>query len=72
MLTLLPGERKAKISFTQRSCPSAGTRQTSIASFLTLQPGMVSTVKAIRVQKGGHSFFQAATFMRSGVTSALC
>ncbi|KAM9737004.1 aurora kinase A- and ninein-interacting protein isoform 1-T1 [Dama dama] len=39
MLTLLPGERKAKISFTQRSCPSAGTRQTSIASFLTLQPG---------------------------------
>ncbi|DAA32132.1 PREDICTED: aurora kinase A and ninein-interacting protein [Bison bison bison] len=39
MLTLLPGERKAKISFTQRSCPSAGTRQTSIASFLTSQQG---------------------------------
>uniref|UniRef100_A0A8C6CXY3 Aurora kinase A and ninein interacting protein n=1 Tax=Moschus moschiferus TaxID=68415 RepID=A0A8C6CXY3_MOSMO len=38
MLTLLPGERKAKISFTQ-SCPSAGTRQTSMASFLTLRPG---------------------------------
>uniref|UniRef100_A0A8C3VYA1 Aurora kinase A and ninein interacting protein n=1 Tax=Catagonus wagneri TaxID=51154 RepID=A0A8C3VYA1_9CETA len=39
MLTLFPGERKAKISFTQRSHPPAGTRQTSIASFFTLQPG---------------------------------
>ncbi|XP_053516424.1 aurora kinase A and ninein-interacting protein isoform X3 [Artibeus jamaicensis] len=37
MLTLFPGERKAKISFTQRT-PSAGVRQTSIASFFTLQP----------------------------------
>ena len=55
MLTLLPGERQAKTSFTQRSCPSAGTRQTSIASFLTSQPGMVSTLKAIRVQKGVHA-----------------
>uniref|UniRef100_A0A8D1WSB6 Aurora kinase A and ninein interacting protein n=1 Tax=Sus scrofa TaxID=9823 RepID=A0A8D1WSB6_PIG len=39
MLTLFPGERKTKISFTQRSHPPAGTRQTSIASFFTLQPG---------------------------------
>nr|XP_031320256.1 aurora kinase A and ninein-interacting protein isoform X2 [Camelus dromedarius] len=38
MLTLFPEERKAKISFTQRSHPPAGTRQTSIASFFTLQP----------------------------------
>ncbi|XP_036888709.1 aurora kinase A and ninein-interacting protein isoform X1 [Sturnira hondurensis] len=38
MLTLFPGERKAKISFTQRT-PPAGVRQTSIASFFTLQPG---------------------------------
>ncbi|CAO2589478.1 Aurora kinase A and ninein-interacting protein [Lemmus lemmus] len=37
MLTLLPGERKCDISFTQRS-----TRQTSIASFVTLQPGMAN------------------------------
>ncbi|XP_076790110.1 aurora kinase A- and ninein-interacting protein isoform X4 [Arvicanthis niloticus] len=34
MLTLLPGERKPNIPFTQRR----GTRQTSIASFVTLQP----------------------------------
>ncbi|XP_054427736.1 aurora kinase A- and ninein-interacting protein [Pteronotus mesoamericanus] len=39
MLTLFPGERKAKISFTQRRAPPAGVRQTSIASFFTLQPG---------------------------------
>ncbi|XP_046939777.1 aurora kinase A and ninein-interacting protein [Lynx rufus] len=38
MLTLFPGEKKAKISFTQRIAP-AGIRQTSIASFFTLQPG---------------------------------
>lgn len=38
MLTLLPGERKCDISFTQRR----NTRQTSIASFVTLQPGMVT------------------------------
>lgn len=38
MLTLLPGERKCDISFTQRR----STRQTSIASFVTLQPGMVT------------------------------
>uniref|UniRef100_A0A8C9L034 Aurora kinase A and ninein interacting protein n=1 Tax=Panthera tigris altaica TaxID=74533 RepID=A0A8C9L034_PANTA len=38
MLTLFPGEKKAKISFTQR-IPPAGIRQTSIASFFTLQPG---------------------------------
>lgn len=37
-LTLFPGERKAKISFTERT-PPAGVRQTSIASFFTLQPG---------------------------------
>ncbi|XP_038190302.1 aurora kinase A and ninein-interacting protein [Arvicola amphibius] len=37
MLTLLPGERKCDISFIQRS-----TRQTSIASFVTLQPGMAN------------------------------
>ncbi|XP_051027755.1 aurora kinase A and ninein-interacting protein [Acomys russatus] len=36
MLTLLPAERKPSISFTQRR----GTRQTSITSFVTLQPGM--------------------------------
>ncbi|OBS63605.1 hypothetical protein A6R68_07865, partial [Neotoma lepida] len=35
MLTLLPGERKPSISFTQRR----GTRQISISSFVTLQPG---------------------------------
>ncbi|XP_027470664.1 aurora kinase A and ninein-interacting protein isoform X1 [Zalophus californianus] len=38
MLTLFPGEKKAKISFTQR-IPPTGTRQTSIASFFTLHPG---------------------------------
>nr|XP_048299121.1 aurora kinase A and ninein-interacting protein isoform X6 [Myodes glareolus]XP_048299122.1 aurora kinase A and ninein-interacting protein isoform X6 [Myodes glareolus] len=38
MLTLLPGERKCDISFTQRR----STRQTSIASFVTLQPGMAN------------------------------
>ncbi|MBZ3882026.1 Aurora kinase A and ninein-interacting protein [Sciurus carolinensis] len=40
MLTLFPGERKPSISFTQRRNPSVGVRQTSIASFFTLQPGM--------------------------------
>ncbi|XP_032719703.1 aurora kinase A and ninein-interacting protein isoform X1 [Lontra canadensis] len=38
MLTHFPGEKKAKISFTQR-IPPTGIRQTSIASFFTLQPG---------------------------------
>ncbi|KAL6033926.1 hypothetical protein STEG23_007201 [Scotinomys teguina] len=38
MLTLLPGERKPNISFTQRR----GTRQISISSFVTLQPGMAN------------------------------
>lgn len=38
MLTLFPGERKAKLSFPQRT-PPAGVRQTSIVSFFTLQPG---------------------------------
>ncbi|CAH7437246.1 aurora kinase A and ninein-interacting protein [Phodopus roborovskii] len=38
MLTLLPGERKPDTSFTQRRV----TRQTSIASFVTLQPGMAN------------------------------
>lgn len=42
MLTLLPGERKPNIPFTQRR----GTRQTSIASFVTLQPGMIPTGNA--------------------------
>ncbi|XP_030874800.1 aurora kinase A and ninein-interacting protein isoform X2 [Leptonychotes weddellii] len=44
MLTLFPGEKKAKISFTQR-IPPTGTRQTSIASFFTLQPGNVCRVE---------------------------
>ncbi|XP_007978151.1 aurora kinase A- and ninein-interacting protein [Chlorocebus sabaeus] len=39
MLTLLPGERKASIYFTQRRAPSTGIHQRSIASFFTLQPG---------------------------------
>ncbi|KAI2515673.1 aurora kinase A and ninein interacting protein [Homo sapiens] len=39
MLTLLPGERKANIYFTQRRAPSTGIHQRSIASFFTLQPG---------------------------------
>ncbi|XP_049631511.1 aurora kinase A and ninein-interacting protein [Suncus etruscus] len=38
MLTLFPGERKTKVSLTQRT-PPAGIRQTSIASFFILQPG---------------------------------
>ncbi|XP_052571984.1 aurora kinase A and ninein-interacting protein [Peromyscus californicus insignis] len=38
MLTLLPGERIPNISFTQRR----GTRQMSISSFVTLQPGMAN------------------------------
>lgn len=38
MLTLLPGEREPNIPFTQRR----GTRQTSIASFVTLQAGMAN------------------------------
>ncbi|KAM6216961.1 aurora kinase A- and ninein-interacting protein [Rhynchocyon petersi] len=42
MLTLFPGERKTKSSFTPRSAPPAGTRQTSISSFFTLQPGRAS------------------------------
>ncbi|KAM6172441.1 aurora kinase A- and ninein-interacting protein [Erethizon dorsatum] len=40
MLTLLPRERKATISFTQRRIPSAGIKQTSIASFFNSRPGM--------------------------------
>ncbi|XP_012578044.1 PREDICTED: aurora kinase A and ninein-interacting protein [Condylura cristata] len=39
LLTLFPGEREPKISFTQRTTPSAGIRQTNIASFFTLQSG---------------------------------
>ncbi|KAG8506722.1 Aurora kinase A and ninein-interacting protein [Galemys pyrenaicus] len=42
LLTLFPGERKPKISFTQRTTPSAGIRQTNIASFFTLQSGKTS------------------------------
>ncbi|XP_036034314.1 aurora kinase A and ninein-interacting protein [Onychomys torridus] len=38
MLTLLPGERIPNISFTQRRV----TRQISISSFVTLQPGMAN------------------------------
>ncbi|XP_077755194.1 aurora kinase A- and ninein-interacting protein [Canis aureus] len=38
MLKLFSGEKKAKISLTQR-IPPTGIRQTSIASFFTLQPG---------------------------------
>ncbi|XP_028615841.1 aurora kinase A and ninein-interacting protein [Grammomys surdaster] len=38
MLTLLPGERRPNVAFTQRR----GTRQTSITSFVTLQPGMAN------------------------------
>ncbi|XP_012890216.1 PREDICTED: aurora kinase A and ninein-interacting protein [Dipodomys ordii] len=40
ILTLFPRERKPNVSHTQRM--SAGTRQTSIASFITLQQGMTS------------------------------
>uniref|UniRef100_A0A8C0X6X6 Aurora kinase A and ninein-interacting protein n=1 Tax=Castor canadensis TaxID=51338 RepID=A0A8C0X6X6_CASCN len=40
MLTLFPGERKSNCC--QRRIPSAGIRQTSIASFFTLQPGMTN------------------------------
>ena len=72
MLTLFPGERKTKISFTQRSHPPAGTRQTSIASFFTLQPGMVTSLEAASKQKGVHSFSIVGTLMRSGITNALC
>lgn len=72
MLTLFPGERKANFSFTQRSRPPAGTRQTSIASFFTLQPGMVTGLETTRDQKGVHSFFHAGISMRSGAISALC
>nr|XP_008527278.1 PREDICTED: aurora kinase A and ninein-interacting protein isoform X1 [Equus przewalskii] len=43
MPTLFPGERKVKISFTQRRTPPAGVRQTSIASFFTLQPGKTNS-----------------------------
>lgn len=71
MLTLFPGEKKAKISFTQR-IPPAGIRQTSIASFFTLQPGMVTRLGIPREQKGMRALSSAATFMRSGDTSALC
>ncbi|XP_037684045.1 aurora kinase A and ninein-interacting protein isoform X2 [Choloepus didactylus] len=39
MLTLFPGESKAKVSFTQRRTPPSCIRQTSIASYFTLQPG---------------------------------
>ncbi|XP_058533084.1 aurora kinase A and ninein-interacting protein [Ochotona princeps] len=39
VLTLLPKERKASISLTQRRTPPAGGKQTSITSFLTSQPG---------------------------------
>lgn len=70
MLTLFPGERKAKISFPQRT-PPVGVRQTSIVSFFTLQPGMVTCLGTPREQKGVRSFFHAGTF-RSGDTSALC
>nr|XP_055188217.1 aurora kinase A and ninein-interacting protein isoform X3 [Nyctereutes procyonoides] len=38
MLKLFSGEKKAKISLSQR-IPPTGIRQTSIASFFTLQPG---------------------------------
>ncbi|XP_052033658.1 aurora kinase A and ninein-interacting protein isoform X2 [Apodemus sylvaticus] len=38
MLTLLPGERTPNTPFTQRG----GTRQTSITSFVTSQPGMAN------------------------------
>lgn len=42
VLTLLPKERKAGISLTQRRTPPAGGKQTSITSFLTSQPGMMT------------------------------
>lgn len=38
ILTLLPRERKPTVSFTQRRIPSAGIKQTSIASFFTSEP----------------------------------
>nr|XP_004657555.2 aurora kinase A and ninein-interacting protein [Jaculus jaculus] len=40
--TLFAGERKPSISLPQRKTPSAGTRQTSITSFITLRSGMTS------------------------------
>ncbi|KAM4871587.1 aurora kinase A- and ninein-interacting protein [Thomomys bottae] len=40
LLPLFPRERKSNISYTQKI--STGTRQTSIASFITLQQGMTS------------------------------
>ncbi|XP_032971172.1 aurora kinase A and ninein-interacting protein isoform X2 [Rhinolophus ferrumequinum] len=54
MLTLFPGERKAKISFPQRT-PPAGVRQTSIVSFFTLQPGLGKFLLA--GPKGGRKGF---------------
>ncbi|XP_062046651.1 aurora kinase A- and ninein-interacting protein [Lepus europaeus] len=39
ILTLLPEERKTNIYLTQRRTPHACVKQTSIASFFTLQPG---------------------------------
>lgn len=71
MLTLFPGEKKAKISLTQR-IPPTGIRQTSIASFLTLQPGMMTRLGIPGEKKGVCAFFQAGKFMRGGNTSALC
>ncbi|XP_055979255.1 aurora kinase A- and ninein-interacting protein [Sorex fumeus] len=43
LLTLFPGDR-TKISFPQRRTPPVGVRQTSIASFFTLQPGKTNGV----------------------------
>lgn len=51
MLTLLPGEREPNIPFTQRR----GTRQTSIASFVTLQAGMVPTWKHLGIRGAEHT-----------------
>ncbi|XP_004603761.2 aurora kinase A and ninein-interacting protein [Sorex araneus] len=42
LLTLFPGER-TKIPFSQRRIPPVGVRQTSIASFFTLQPGKTNS-----------------------------
>ncbi|XP_031320255.1 aurora kinase A- and ninein-interacting protein [Camelus dromedarius] len=61
MLTLFPEERKAKISFTQRSHPPAGTRQTSIASFFTLQPGKTNGGD----QRGVSSHIESQTYKES-------
>lgn len=70
MLTLFTGEKKAKISFTQK-IPPAGIRQTSIASFFALQPGMVARLGIPREQKGTRACSYAGRLWELG-TPAHC